>query len=116
MAFTSESRRSPTKGDVMLIGRSTKRPKLETVRRIKNALRTVLDLPEDAIITVTQLACLEQGCAPLETVVGLLRSGEPQLQYKFHKETDAIDSIDLVRVSVAWGFETQSAAFEPFFN
>ena len=53
----------------MLIGSSSNKPSLENVRRIKKALRTALDLPEDAMVTVTQLACLEEDCAPLETVV-----------------------------------------------
>ena len=88
----------------MLIGSSAKRPNLEAVRRIKRVLRKTLDLPEDAMITVTQLACLEEDCAPLETVIGLLRSGEPQLQQKVHKETDAVDVTDLAQVCESWGF------------
>ena len=99
-----------------MIGNSTKRPKIESVRRIKKALRTVLDLPEDAVITVTQLACLEQGCAPLETVIGLLRSGEPQLQYKIHKATDSVGADDLALVSKAWGFDINSSAVETFYT
>ena len=58
----------------MLIGKSSKRPSLEKVRRIKRALHENLPFQEDTIITVTQLACLEEGCAPVETVIGLLRS------------------------------------------
>ena len=57
----------------MLIGKSSQRPNLETVRRIKRVLIAALELPEDAIITVSQLACMEEDCAPLETVIGLLR-------------------------------------------
>ena len=98
----------------MLIGSSSKRPNLEKVRSIKQALRTVLQLPEDTVVTVTQLACLEQGCAPLETVIGLLRAGEPQLQFKIHKATDLIESEDLALASGAWDFEVQASAFQPF--
>ena len=100
----------------MLIGNTTKRPNIESVRRIKKALRTVLDLPEDAVITVSQLTCLEQDCAPLETVIGLLRSGEPQLQHKIHKATDSIVTDDLVLVCKSWGFESFISDFEPFFT
>ncbi len=100
----------------MLIGKSTNRPNIETVRRIKGALRTVLALPEDAVITVSQLACLEQGCAPVETVIGLLRPGAPQLQHKIHKEIEGLNSRDLKLVSSVWGFEVKKSAFEPFFN
>ena len=97
----------------MLIGKSSKKPSLETVRRIKSALRTVLKLPENATITVSQLACLEQDCAPLETVIGLLRPGVPQLQYKIHKAIDDLESADLVQVCTVWDFEVQIAAIEP---
>ena len=100
----------------MLIGNAPKRPSLETVRRIKRALREALHLPEDAILMVTELACMEEGCAPLETVIGLLRSGVPQLQYKLHKEIKTINTEDLVQVCAAWGFETQNSDFEPFFK
>ena len=83
----------------MLIGNNSKRPNLQVVRRLKLALRDVLGLSEDALITVTQLACLEEDCAPLETVFGLLRSGSPQLQHKIHKETEAVDAEIVDRIA-----------------
>ena len=94
----------------MLIGKSSKRPDLETVRRIKRALREALELSDDATVTVTELACLEEDCAPVETVFGLLRPDAPQLQHKLHKPTDDVDTQDLVEVCTAWGFDVQSAA------
>ena len=100
----------------MLIGNASKKPNLEAVRRVKRALQGALELPEDAMITVAQLACLEDDCAPLETVIGLLRVGEPQLQHKVHKETNAVDADDLVRVCEAWGFDVKRTSFEPFFK
>ena len=98
----------------MLIGKSSKRPNLETVRRLKRALRDALELSDDATVTVTELACLEEGCAPVETVFGLLRPNAPQLQDKVHKPTDAIDADDLLQVCTAWGFDVQISAFAPF--
>ena len=97
----------------MLIGNSSKRPNLQAVRRIKRALRDALELPEDALVTVTQLACLEEACAPLETVIGLLRPGTPPLQHKVHKATDTIQAEDLVEVCAAWGFAIQQSSIEP---
>jgi len=96
----------------MLIGSASKRPNLEAVRRIKRALRETLELSSDALITVTQLACLEEDCAPLETVIGLLRPDTPQLQHKVHKETDAIDANDLMQVCESWGFSIQISSLE----
>lgn len=97
----------------MLIGNGPRRPNLERVRMIKAALREALKLPEDATITVTELACLEEGCAPVETVVGLLRPGEPQLQHKLHKPTNRVDAEDLAQASMAWGFEVPVDVFVP---
>ena len=96
----------------MIIGSASKRPNIKAVRRIKRALLEVLELPDDAMVTVTQLACLEEDCAPLETVIGLLRTGLPQLQHKIHKATDAIDAADLVAVCDAWGFSTTRTDIE----
>ncbi len=97
----------------MLIGRSSKKPSLETVRSIKQALREALELPDDATVTVSELACLEEDCAPVETVFGLLRPDLPQLQHKVHKPMDAIDAHDLVEVCAAWGFDVQMIEFTP---
>ena len=97
----------------MLIGKSSKRPNLATVRRIKRVLREALKLPEDAMVMVTELACLEKDCAPVETVIGLLRPGKPQLQHKIHKDIASLQSEDLVHVCAAWGFTVSHSAFEP---
>ena len=99
----------------MLIGNTSKRPSLETVRRIKRALREALELPEDVTIAVTELACLEEDCAPVETVFGLLRPDAPQLQHKVHKSTDAVGAEDLALVCAAWGFDVEVVTFAPFF-
>ena len=98
----------------MLIGKATKKPSLETIRRIKRALREALDLPDEATITLSELACLEEDCAPVETVFGLLQPDAPQLQHKVHKPADAVDADDLMQVCRAWGFDVQIAAFAPF--
>jgi len=100
----------------MLIGNASKKPNLHVVRRIKRALHEALELPEDALITVAQLACLEEDCAPLETVIGLLRPGTPQLQHKVHKPTDVINAEDLVQVCSAWGFSVPQSSFNTLLN
>ena len=100
----------------MLIGNASKKPNLETVRRIKQTLHLALNLSEDAMITVTQLACLEEDCAPLETVIGLLQPGVPQRQHKVHKATDAIDTQDLIGVCEAWGHNIELTLIEHSFK
>ena len=66
----------------MLIGRAVEKPSLGVVRRLKRVLHTSLELPESAVITVTQLACLEDDCSPLETVFGLLQENASLRQSK----------------------------------
>lgn len=97
----------------MLIGSSRRRPNLEGARRIKTALREALGLADDVTITVTELACLEEDCAPVETVFGLLRPDAPQLQCKLHKPMNAVDAGDLAQVCSAWGFEADIRAPAP---
>ena len=89
----------------MLIDTSPRRPNRERVQHIKEALRAALSLPDGTTVTVAELACLEEGCAPIETVVALLRPDTPPLQHKLHKPTDAVDTEDLVHVCTAWGFD-----------
>ena len=96
----------------MLINTSPRRQNRERVRHIKNALREALSLPGDTTISVTELACLEDGCAPVETVFALLRRDNPPLQHMLHKPTDAVDAEDLVQVCTAWGFDVQRPILE----
>ncbi len=98
----------------MLIGNQVRKPNLTSVRRIKRSLLETLELPDDAMITVTQLACLEKDCAPIETVIGLLRPGLAQLQHKVHKPTDELNAEDLVCVAAAWGFSVEITSFNTF--
>ena len=100
----------------MLIGNSSKRPDLKTIRHIKQVLCEVLELPEDAIITITELACMEDSCAPFETVIGLLRTNLPQLQFKIHKSVKDINAQDLISVCSEWDFEVHISTLEPLFN
>lgn len=51
---------------------------------IKAWTTEILALDEETTVMVTELACSEPGCPPLETIVAVLRPGE-QRQVKFHK-------------------------------
>ena len=97
----------------MLINTSPRSPNRQRVRHIKEALRAALSLPDGTTVTVTELACLEEGCARIETVVALLRPDAPPLQHKLHKPTDAVDAEDLVQVCTAWGFDVQIPMLAP---
>ena len=100
----------------MLIGQSGRKPNLDKIRHLKQVLRDALDLPEDATITLTELACMEEDCPPVETVFGLLRSDAPQLQHKVHKTTEEVNANDLLEICKAWGLDLPAEAFESFVN
>ena len=100
----------------MLIGQSGRKPNLDKIRHLKQVLRDALDLPEDATITLTELACMEEDCPPVETVFGLLRSDAPQLQHKVHKTTEEVDANDLLEICKAWGLGLHADAFKSFVN
>ncbi len=59
---------------------------------------------------------MEEACAPLETVIGLLRPDAPQLQSKIHKSVKDINAQDLAFVCSEWGFEVHISIIEPIFN
>lgn len=48
----------------------------------------------DGTILVTELACSEPGCPPVETVIALLTEGE-QRQRKIHKPLAEVDRSDV---------------------
>ena len=92
----------------MLIRSTPRRTNLDQVRLIKKMVRETLGLSEDVTITVTELACLEEDCAPVETVIGLLRPDAPQLQAKLHKPMDTVNAKDVNQVCATWGFDPGS--------
>ena len=97
-----------------LLSQSRTKPNLDQIRMIKASLRQALELSEGDTITVTELACLEEDCAPVETVIGLLRDGHPQIQHKIYKPTNSLDTNDLIEVCKAWGFDSRNMVFIPF--
>ncbi|MEM8500291.1 MAG: hypothetical protein AAF542_19915 [Pseudomonadota bacterium] len=98
----------------MLIGKPSRQSNLERIRRIKQSLHSALELPEEATITLNELACLEEGCEPIETVIGLLRPSQSACQYTLHKGVEAIDASDLARVCKSWGFDVNARALSSF--
>ena len=100
----------------MLLRSASQKPNIARVREIKRILREVLGLPDEATVTLSQLACLEEDCAPLETVIGLLQPGLPQKQHKIHKATDDLKANDLVEVCEAWGRPIKLEDLQPFFK
>jgi hypothetical protein len=57
---------------------------------IAAVVRVGLRLPPDQAITVTQLACREPGCPPVETVIAVL--GHPPRRWTIHRPLTEIDT------------------------
>lgn len=62
--------------------------------RVKALVDYLVDT-EDTTVFVTELACTEPDCPPIETVIALLRA-DGNVQYKIHKPVADV-SIDDVR-------------------
>lgn len=51
---------------------------------IKGWVRELMDLPEDTAVTVAELACRDDGCPDIETVIGVLEPGKPIEKFRVH--------------------------------
>ncbi len=65
----------------------------ETVARIRAWVRGEIEDDETTVL-VTELACTEPGCPPLETVIGLLNESG-QVQHKLHKPLAEVTKADV---------------------
>jgi hypothetical protein len=52
---------------------------------IKAWVRQVLDLPEDTPVSVVELACRDEGCPDIETVIGIMEPGKPIRTIRIHE-------------------------------
>lgn len=53
-------------------------------QRIKEAVRKVLAPGEDAVISISELACGEDGCPDVESVIGIHEAGAPTRRLRLH--------------------------------
>ncbi|MCP9469144.1 MAG: hypothetical protein NNA31_03980 [Nitrospira sp.] len=72
----------------------------EQIDRIKAWVRAVFHLNDETTIMVTELACHEPGCPPIETVIALLTGPGDTRQYKIHKTADEINVADIEALAV----------------
>ena len=64
-------------------------------QRIKEAVRKVLAPGEDAVISVSELACREDGCPDVETVIGIHEAGAPERRLRLHMPLAAVGLADI---------------------
>lgn len=63
-----------------------RRPALvEKTRQIKDWVRQAFGLNEGIVVSVTELACRDDGCPDIETVIGIMHPGEKIKTLRIHK-------------------------------
>jgi hypothetical protein len=71
----------------------------QRTRQIKDWVRELLAPDEAVTVVVSELTCREPGCPPVETVIALLRSGEPGVKYKIHRAAAEVTREDIAALS-----------------
>lgn len=68
---------------------------------VKGWIRELMDLPEDTPVTVAELACRDDGCPDIETVIGVLEPDKPIVKIRVHSTM-----IEVTRADVAEAVQT----------
>lgn len=68
---------------------------VEQARAIKQWTRACLELAEETVVSVNELACHLPGCPPKETVI-LVMNAERTLQASIHKALTEVAEADIV--------------------
>lgn len=63
------------------------------IQQIKNWVYRILDVDSSIPISISQLACKEAGCPPIETVIAVMTT--PVQHYKIHKAVNDVDEVDI---------------------
>ena len=74
-------------------------PALASIRSIKQWFGELLALSEEERVMVSELACHEPGCPPVETVVVVLRGARDTEMRKFHRPAHELTRAE---VESAW--------------
>jgi hypothetical protein len=73
-----------------------------TARRIKEWVREQLPGDEEVTILVSELACSEPGCPPIETVIAVFRGREGAVKHTIHRPSAEITRDDVVQAVSTW--------------
>ena len=64
---------------------------------LKREVGRLLDLPQDVVVSVAELACHEPGCPDIETVVAVMIVGQPPRTARIHKPIPDVTNEDLAK-------------------
>jgi hypothetical protein len=62
---------------------------------LKATVRDVLGLDDSHTVVIQQLACVEPGCPPVETVLAVLSATDPPRRWTIHKPTADVTDDDI---------------------
>ena len=69
----------------------------EKVRQIKAWVRELYGCDATVVVSITELACRDDGCPGIETVVGVMRPGDKIRTIRIHKPMADVERADLLR-------------------
>lgn len=66
----------------------------EKSRQIKAWVRELCRLDDDVVVSITELACRDDGCPDVETVIGIMRPGEKIETVRIHRPISEVTRED----------------------
>ena len=70
----------------------------ERSNEIKAQVTAALVLDEQATVMVSELACMEEDCPPIETVIAVFRPDMERLQFRLHRPIAEITAHDIEEI------------------
>jgi hypothetical protein len=70
----------------------------EVLTAIKSMTRETLCLGEDVHVSVSELKCYEPGCPDVETVIVVMKPGNPHVLFRIHKPVMSVTRDDVAHV------------------
>jgi hypothetical protein len=67
----------------------------EVLSAIKRVTRETLRLAEDVHVSVSELKCHDPGCPDVETVIVIMKPGEPHVLFRIHKPVTSVNENDV---------------------
>ncbi|RAZ82939.1 nitrate reductase [Mesorhizobium hawassense] len=66
----------------------------EKTRQIKEWTRELFKLDDAVVVAITELACRDEDCPDIETVIGIMRPGEKIETRRIHKPIADVERLD----------------------
>ena len=70
----------------------------EKSRQIKIWVRKLCKLNDEVVVSITELACRDDGCPDIETVIGIMRPGKKIETVRIHKPIAEVTREDIAGV------------------